>query len=116
MQLSHLIKIEIVCNDLPLVQLGEFDQLQVYFADSRKVVFHNLDINRGDFLEALQNIQPSTSTITLERIGGVGDQLQLAQNKLRDHQDAIQEPGFGNIGDAAVDNYAGVENLVALFR
>jgi len=52
----------------------------------------------------------------LRFIGGIGDQLQLAQHELRDHQGAVDKSGFDDIGDAAVDDDAGVENLESVFR
>ena len=39
--------------------------------------------------------------------------MQLAQNELRDDDEAVEESGFGDVGDAAVDNDAGIEDLVA---
>ena len=40
--------------------------------------------------------------------------LEFAQDELRDHEPAIQETSLGNIGDAAVDNYAGVQDFESL--
>ncbi len=40
--------------------------------------------------------------------------MQLAQHELRNHDDAVEESGLGDVGDAAVDDDAGIENLVAL--
>ena len=58
--------------------------------------------------------RPRRPRLRLSEIGGVGNQLQLAQNELRDDDDAVEEAGLGDVGDAAVDDDAGVENLVAL--
>ena len=64
-------------------------------------------------MQALQNVEPTAAAIALKRIGGVGDQLQLAQHKLRRDDDAVEEAGLGNIGNSAVDDNAGVEDLIA---
>ena len=65
-------------------------------------------------MQALQDVEAAASAIALERVGGVGHQLQLAQYELRGDDDAVEESGFGDVGDAAVDDHAGVEDLVAL--
>src|SRR5581483_2591493 len=114
LKLSDLIKVEIVSNDLSLVQFRQFDELQVHFSDGGKVVFHNLNIYGSHFLQTLENIQPATASVALQRVGRIGYQLQLPQNKLRSYDDAIQKTGFGNVCDSAVDDHAGVEDLVRL--
>src|SRR5262249_18782889 len=83
---------------------------------TREIVFHDLDVERGDFLEALKYVETAATPIAFQRVGRVSHQLQLPQHKLRDHDDAIEEAGFGNVGDAAVDDDAGIQNLVALPR
>ena len=67
------------------------------------------------FLDALQNIQAAAAAITLEGIGGIGDQLQLAENKLRNDQHAVQKACLGDVRDPPVDNHAGIEHLERLF-
>src|SRR5581483_3809236 len=101
-------------DDLGLVELGQLDQLHVHLADGGEVVFHDLDRERGDFLDALQNVEPAAAAVALERVGRVGHELQFAQHELRDDDDPVEEAGFGDVGDAAVDDDAGVEDLVAL--
>src|SRR5208283_5225620 len=39
---------------------------------------------------------------------------ESAEHELRDHNQAVEETGLGDVGDAAVDNDAGVEDLVTL--
>ena len=69
----------------------------------------------GHLLDALQHIQAAAAAVALHRIGGVGHQLQFPQHELRDHQNAVQKPGFRDVRDAAVDNNAGIEDLETLF-
>ena len=80
----------------------------------RKIVFHDLHVQMRHFLDALQNVQAAAAAVALHRIGRIGHQLQFPQHELRNHQHAVQKAGFGDIGDAAVDNHAGIENLEGL--
>src|SRR6185312_3474409 len=98
---------------LGLVELGQLNQLQVHFAYGRKIVFDDLNIHRRHLLDTLQYVEPAASAIALEGVSGVSHQLQLAQNKLRDHHDAIKEAGLRDVGDATVNDHAGIENLGA---
>src|SRR5438128_1833781 len=68
----------------------------------------------GHFVDGLQHVAPPAPATALERIGGVGDQLQLAQHKLRQHQDAVEESRRRDIRDAPVNDDAGVEDFVNL--
>src|SRR4051812_28830228 len=115
LELRDFVQVEIVGEDLrALVELGKFDQLQVDFADGGKIVLHYLHSDRGGLLDALQDVEAAASAIPLERITGIGDELQLAQHEMRDDKNAIEEAGVGDVGDAAVDDHAGVEDLVHL--
>jgi hypothetical protein len=50
----------------------------------------------------------------LRRLGGVGDLLQLPEDELRHDERAVDEPCLDDIGDAPVDDHAGVEELAVL--
>ena len=67
----------------------------------------------GVGLHALQHVETAAAALTLRAVGGVGDNLQLAQHELRHHHGAINEAGLGDVGDAAVDDDAGVKHLGA---
>src|SRR5208283_3235665 len=111
LQLGDFVEIEIVGEDLALVELGQFDELHVDFADGGEVVFHDLDLDRRHFLKTLQDVEAAASAIAFERIGGISHQLQFAEHKLRDHNQAVEETGFG---DVAVNNDTGIQYLVTL--
>ena len=64
------------------------------------------------FLDALQNIETAAAAIPFHRIRRIGHHLKLVQNELRDHQDAVEETRIGNIGDTAIDDHAGIEDLL----
>src|SRR5580692_8421467 len=114
LQLRDFVQIEVVGDDLAFVDFGQLDQLEIHFADGGEIVFHDLDLQRGHFLQALQNVEAAAAAVALQRVGRIGHELQFAQHELRSNDDAVEEAGLGNVGDAAVDDDAGVEDLVAL--
>src|SRR5204862_4424758 len=100
LQLRHFVEVEIIGHDLGLVKLGQLDELEVHFADGREVIFHDLHRDRSHFLDALHHVEPAASAIALEGIGGIGYELKFAQHELRQHQDAIEKSGLGDVSDA----------------
>ena len=81
---------------------------EIDLANGGKIVFNNLDTHGNDLLQTLQDIQPPPSAIAFEGVGGIGDQLQLAQHELRDHHHAVKEPRLRDVSDTTVDNHAGI--------
>ena len=113
MQVGHLVQVEVVGDDLGLPLLGQLEQLQVHFADGGKIVGHNLHLDLVVGLHALQHIQAAAAALALGAVGRVGHHLQLAQHELRHHQHAVDKSGFGDVGDAAVDDDARIQHLGA---
>src|SRR5487761_2140719 len=111
MQLGHLVQIEVIGDDLRIVDLGQFDELHIDVPDVGKVVLEDLNVQLRHLLDALKHVQPAPAPVPFHRIRGVCHQLQLAQHKLRDHERAVHKSGFDDIGDAPVDDDAGVQNL-----
>src|SRR5262249_23681055 len=80
------------------------------------VVFHKLHVDAGHLLNALKNVETTPSTIPFQRICRVSDLLQFTQNEVGNDEHSIQETGFADIGNAAVDDDAGIEDLISLSR
>src|SRR5579884_323712 len=112
-QLRDLVQIEVVGNDLANIEARQLDQLHVDFADVGKVILDDLHLKLRQFLDALQDVQAAAAAVAFQGIGGIGDQLQLTQHELRDYQRAVEEAGFDDVGDTAVDDDAGIENFKA---
>ena len=66
----------------------------------------------GTDFDFFENVEPAAAPIPLDRIGAVGDLLQLAQHEMGHYQRPFQESGLADVGDAAVNDDAGVENFV----
>src|SRR5262249_13025428 len=115
-KLRDLVEVEVVGDHLAVVDLGELDQLHIDLAHVGKIFFDDLHVEVRHLLNALEDVETAASAIALHRIGRVGDELQLAQHELRDHDDAIEEARLRDIGDAAVDDDRRIENLERLFR
>src|SRR5262249_56974602 len=111
-QLRHLVQVEVVGDDLPLKRARQLDQLQIDFTHLREIEIGNRDFDAGHLLNLLQNVEAAAAAVALHRVGGIGDQLQLLQDELRDDQRAVDEPCLAHVGDAPVDDHARVEDLV----
>ena len=61
-----------------------------------------------------RTVEAPAAPVALERIGGIGDLLELLQNELGDYQRPVHETRLANVGDAAVDDDAGIEYLDVL--
>ena len=83
---------------------------------SGKVDVGDHDVDAGHLLDLLKDVEPAAAAVALQRVGGVGDELQLLEHELRDHERAVEEAGLADVGDAAVDDHAGVEDAIALLR
>ena len=68
----------------------------------------------GDSLQPLEHIQATASTRAPHAIGGVGDVLQFFEDEARHDQRAGDEAGLADVGDAPVDDRAGIyQNALA---
>ena len=83
---------------------------------SGKVDVGDRDVDAGHLLDLLQDVEPAPAAVALQRVGGVGDELQLLEHELRDDERAVEEAGLADVGNPAVDDHAGVEDAVALLR
>ncbi len=84
LQRGDFVQIEIVGDDFRVVALGQLDQLQIDFGDLREIVFGDLHFQVRHLLDALQHFEAAAPALALQRIGGIGDELQFVQNELRD--------------------------------
>src|SRR3989442_186013 len=116
LELRDLVQVEIVGDDFRLVQFCELNQLHVHVASLREVVLHNLHLHRAHLLHPLQDIESASPAVSLQRIGRVGHELQLAQHELRNDQRAVNEAGLANVHDAAVNDHTCIQDFAAPLR
>src|SRR5215470_10302486 len=113
-QLGDLVQVEVVRDDLALQRARQLDELEIHLAHVREVEVGNQHVHARHLLDLLQDVEPAAAAVALERVRRVGDELQLLQHELRNHERAVEEAGFADVGNAAVDDDAGNENLVAV--
>ena len=113
---ATLFRLKSFVTILPCSVRAELDQLQIDFADLGEVDVGDHDVDAGHLLDLLQDVEAAAAAVALQRIGRVGDELQLLQHELRNDQRAVEEAGLADVGDAAVDDDAGVEDPVAPLR
>ena len=56
-------------------------------------------LDAGHLLDLLQDVEAAAAAIALQRVGRVGDELQLLQHELRDDERAVDEAGLADVGD-----------------
>ena len=74
----------------------------------------NTDTELGIMLHAVQHFEPAPAAGALDIVGRISDLLQLQQDKPGYHDHAIDNVGFNQIGDATVDDHAGIEEEEAI--
>ena len=70
-----------------------------------------MDFDALHALETIENIQPAAPAGALKVILGIGDVVQLAQHEIGDVEGAINESGAHDVGDPAINDDIGVEDL-----
>ena len=70
----------------------------------------DFDVHAHASLHSVQNVQPPPAPRPLHGVGGIGNVLQLVENKARHDQVALQKTGVRNVGDPAVNDDAGVDD------
>ena len=108
---GDFVEIEIVGDDLGLEAESEFDEFAIDFAGVAGNVVDDADFERLKLLDALQDFEAAASALAAEAVWRIGNGLKFAQDELRDEERAVEEVGFADLGDAAVNEDAGVEEL-----
>jgi len=121
--LGHFVKVDVV----DALELGEFaevvvvgekfrakvaretDEFAVDFGFVREIAIVNFDFVGGVFLDAAENLKAAASAGAFDGIFGIGDLLEFFQDEAGHNNDAFEEIGFDEVGNAAVDDDAGIE-------
>ena len=107
---ATLFRLKSLVTILPCSVRASSISLRSTSRDVGKVDVGDHDVDAGHLLDLLQDVEAAAAAVALQRVGGVGDELQLLEHELRDDQRAVEEAGLADVGDAAVDDDAGVED------
>src|SRR5580658_6288678 len=114
MKLGDFVEIEIVGDDFGVPFLGQFQQLEIDFLDGGKIVRHNLNLQIVIGLHPLEHIQAAAAALAFGAVSRVSHDLQFTQDKFGNDESPVHKARIGNVGDAAVNDHRGIENLEAL--
>ena len=100
---GNFIEIEVVGDNPGAEAEGKLDEFAVNFIRSIGIIFDDADFKSLHLLDALQDFESAAPALTTQAVGGVSDHLQLVQDELRNQQRTIEEMGFADIRDPAVN-------------
>src|SRR5207249_2779972 len=105
---GYPIEVEIRGHDRRPQVARQLYQLDVDLANILEVDLRDVDRQDSALLQPVQDFQSVAAAAAPQRVGGIGDVPQLVEDKMRDHQRALEKSGFDDLGDAAVDDRARV--------
>src|SRR5207302_1844161 len=85
------------------------NQFGIYFRLVGKIAIVDFYFVARIALDAVEHLQPAPAPSALDPIARVGNHLQFLQNEARHHDDSFQEVSFNQVGDAPIDDYAGIQ-------
>src|SRR5271169_1370869 len=113
--MRDLVEVEVVGDDLRVDILRQFDQFEIDFADLRIIILDDLNGEQGITLHTLEDVESAAPSLTFGAVLGIGHHLQLAKYELRDNERAFEEACLSHIGNAAVNDSAGIQHLQIAF-
>jgi hypothetical protein len=63
----------------------------------------------GVLLKLRKHLHTAPAALAAQSVGRVGDVLQFIQDEARNQQRAKQKAGLGDVGDAPIDDHAGIQ-------
>src|SRR2546421_1012704 len=112
LQLRYLIEVIVVGNNGRVQLACDLHQLAVdlvHVAHVAGIDVHDVDRRFGFLAHPVEHIQAPTPTVAAQHIGRVGNVAQLVEHEARDHHFAHDEAGGADVGDAAIDDGARVD-------
>ena len=109
LQLGDLGEVVIVGVEPGVEVAREADELGVHFLFLGKIAVVDADFDVGVALDAIEHFESAPAAGAFDGIGGIGDLLEFPEHKARHDDQAFEEMGFNQVGDAPVNDDAGVE-------
>jgi hypothetical protein len=109
LEFGEFAKVVIISEKLRAEVAGKADEFAVDSSFVREIAVVDFDLVGRVFLDAAEDFESATSASALDGIFGVGDLLKFFKHEARNDNDALQEIGFDKVGDATIDDDAGVE-------
>ena len=107
-QLRHTVQVEVVGQDRGVAPVRQVDQLRVDGFHVMRVLVAQLHRDARVLLEHREDLQAAPAADATRLLAVIGDSLQLVNDEARHDQLAEQESRGDDVGDAAVDQRAGV--------
>ncbi len=109
LEFGHFAQVVVVGVELGAQGAGEADELGVDFGFLREIGLVDFEFVAFVLAQAGEHLQAAASAGADDGVVGIGDFLQFVEDESGDDERALDEIGFEKVGDAAVNNNAGVE-------
>ena len=109
LQLGDLAEVVVVGEELGVEVARQADELGVHFLFLGKIAVVDADFDAGVALDAVEHFEAAAAAGALDGVVGIGDLLEFLEHKARHDDQAFEEIGFNQIGDAPVNDDAGIE-------
>lgn len=114
LELGHFAEVEVVRVKLRVEDACELEELGIDFLFLGEIHVMHAHFAARVLADAVQHVEAASAARPADGVLRIGNELQLAKNELRHHNDAFDEAAFNEIGDAAIDNHAGIEHDLVL--
>ncbi len=109
LKLGDFSEVEIVGVKAGIEVAGKLDEFGVHFLFFGEIAVVDFDLANGAALKAVEHVKAPAAACAADGVVGISDLLELAQDKSRDDDESLHNAGLDEVGDASVNDDAGVE-------
>ena len=109
LQLGNLGEIVVVGVEPGVEVACQADEFGVHFLFLGKIAIVNAHFDVGVALDTIEHFESAAAAGAFDGVTGIGDLLEFSEHKTRHDDQAFEEMGLNQIGDAPINDDAGIE-------
>ena len=109
LQLGDFAQVVVVGIELRAEVARQADEFGIHFGLFREITVVDFDLVARVALDAVEHLQAAAAAGARDGVVGIGDLLQLLQDKAGHNHQAFDKISLDQVGDAAINDDAGIE-------